>query len=320
MPCGKYRSTLCGGSSLTKKALSNIAASVRQRLLNIAKERSEDFQRILGRYALERFLYRLSCHPASHKFILKGALLFEIWEGSTYRPTRDADLLGVEKLSINQIKEIFSAICRQKVENDGLEFDPKSIRVADIREDQINGGIRVNTVGHLGQARITLQFDIGFGDVVIPQIEEKEFPVLLPFPAPRLQIYSRYSSVAEKFQAIVVLGMANSRMKDYYDLYILSQSYGFEGHIIYRAIAETFKKRKTEFPKTEPLGLTMTFLNDKSKQAYWKAWLERINRSADELTLDEVIKRLQQFLMPPAIALANNNPFKFTWLEGGPWS
>lgn len=107
-------------------------------------------------------------------------------------------------------------------------------------------------------------------------------------------------------------------MKDYYDLYLLSQSYGFEGHIIYRAIAETFKKRKTEFPKTEPLGLSITFLNDKSKQAYWKAWLERINRSADELTLDEAIKRLQQFLMPPAIALANNNSFKLTWLPGGP--
>lgn len=302
-----------------KKAPVNIASSVHQRLLNIAKERGEDFQRILGRYALERFLYRLSCHPAGKNFILKGALLFEIWGGSIYRPTRDADLLGIEELSITQIKQIFSGICQHKAQNDGLEFDPKSIRAEAIREDQVNGGIRISLVGHLGQARIPLQFDVGFGDIVIPRIEENEFPVLLSFPAPRLKIYSRYSFVAEKFQSIVVLGMANSRMKDYYDLYMLSQSYKFRGRIIYEAISETFKRRNTEIPKIEPLGLTISFYKDHSKQSLWRAWLKRIDKSADELSLDKVIKRLQRFLIPPVIACANSEPFQLDWSPGDLW-
>lgn len=305
---------------MTQKERTNLPASVFQRLLNIAKKRGEDFQRILGRYALERFLYRLSQNPEGENFVLKGALLFEIWDVPTFRPTRDADFLGTKTFSRDQIIELFSLICKQKAKNDGLKFHPESIRTSDIRGNQTYGGIQVNLTGHLGQARITLRFDVGFGDVIIPNIEKKVFPTLLSFPAPRLKIYSRYSFVSEKFQSIVVLGMANSRVKDYYDIYVLSESYGFKGPVIYEAVRETFKRRKTEFPKTEPLGLSGSFFKDRAKNAYWKSWLNRIDKSADDLTLEEVVQKLREFLLPISKSLINNEPFKLNWTPGGPWS
>lgn len=305
---------------MIKRNSVNIEASVNQRLLNIAKGKGEDFQRILVRYALERFLYRLYCSIEGQNFVLKGALLFEIWGGSVYRPTRDADLLSIEEIPPKRVKDIFKMSCLQKVDEDGLVFDPRSIRASTIRDEQTHGGIRIRLVGNLGPARIPLQFDVGFGDIVIPKIMEEEFPSLLSFPPPRIKAYSQYSFVAEKFQTIVVLGMANSRMKDYYDLFTLSHAFRFRGEILCKAISETFKKRQTDIPLDIPLGLSPSFYEDQSKQAFWSAWLTRIEKEPDELILKKVIKNLHRFLLPPVNACAKNILFKLNWSLRNQWS
>ena len=236
---------------MTKDRPRNLAASVRQRLMNLAREQNEDFQLVLTRYALERLLYRVSQSEHRDVFVLKGAMLFQLWRNQPHRPTRDLDLLGHGENSIPRFERIFCEICKLAVEDDGLMFGAKSVRGDTIKEDQDYEGLRFNLDCRLENARIPIQIDIGFGDVVTPGATEVTYPVLLDFPAPVLPAYSRESVVAEKFQAMVMLGIANSRMKDFYDLQILARQFEFQGAVLSQAMQATFGRRHT------PVGFTL---------------------------------------------------------------
>lgn len=228
---------------------SNVAASVRQRLLNRAREEGEDFQRLPVRYALERLLHRMSLSDWHDQFVLKGAFTFLLWQGTLHRPTRDLDLMGYGSPEPRAVEDVFRAIAgMDEGSEDGLQFDPSSVTAAPIRDQAEYGRIRVTLIAHLGSARIPLQVDIGFGDAITPDPEPATFPALLEFPAPRIRIYPRETVIAEKLHGMVRFGIANTRMKDYYDLWFLSAHFPFEGATLQRAIRATFQRRGTALP------------------------------------------------------------------------
>jgi predicted nucleotidyltransferase component of viral defense system len=283
---------------VTKERPRNLAASVRQRLLNISRTRGEDFQFVLTRYALERFLYRLSQSEHRDVFVLKGAMLFQLWGDQPHRPTRDLDLLGRGEISVPRFERIVREVCGTAVEDDGLTFDAESVHGAVIKEDQEYEGLRLTFEGHLENARIPIQVDIGFGDVVTPAAAEVNYPVLLDFPAPVLAAYSRESVVAEKLQAMVMLGMINSRMKDFYDLWILARQFDFQGPVLCEAIRATFERRRTIVPTDVPTALSAEFSQDQSKQAQWRAFVTKNKLDAGRIDLRDVAITLGEFLMP----------------------
>jgi hypothetical protein len=294
-------------------------ASIRARLLNQAKARGQEFNLILTRYALERLLYRLgaSCH--AERFLLKGSLLFDLWFDIPHRPTRDADLLGFGPAEPPALEAIFRELCAAVVApDDGLRFQPETIRVADIRKEARYGGIRVTLVGFLASARCPVQIDVGFGDAVTPDPEMVEYPTLLPeLPGPRLRAYPRETVVAEKLEALVSLGMANSRMKDYFDLWILASHADFDGEILTRAIRATFQRRATPIPEAVPFGLTEAFAQDRQKQIQWRAFLTR--NALDGLVLDAVLKQLRRFLLPALQAEKADERLPGHWHPGDGW-
>lgn len=278
-----------------------LAASIHARLLNRAKARAEDFNLILTRYALERFLYRLSLVPAREAYWLKGAMLFDLWFDVPHRPTRDADFLGFGPMDIEALAGTIREICAVAVD-DGMAFDPASITIEEIREDARYGGLRVRLLGRLGNARCTVQLDVGYGDAVTPGPEEAVYPTLLDdLPPPRLRVYPRAAVVAEKLEAIVSLGMANSRMKDFFDLRALAHEGVLDARLLGDAIAATFQRRGTDIPLEVPLGLSDEFARDAAKRAQWKAFLGK-NR-LDAPTLGEVIEEVRRFVAEP-LALA----------------
>lgn len=298
----------------------NIAASVRQRLLNASRARREDFQVTLTRYALERLLYRLSKSTHRDQFIIKGAMLFSVWNEVPHRPTRDLDLLSFGASDIPRLEGVFSEIVNTEVEPDGLEFFAESVRGGRIKEDQEYEGVRLNIQARLEQARLSLQIDIGFGDAVMPAPEEIEYPTLLAdLPAPRLRAYSRYSVVAEKFQAMVMLGVANTRMKDFFDVWTLARSFDFDGRVLCQAMKVTFERRETELPSTAPMALTLEFYEDRTKQSQWEAFLKRSQLAAQSTTLDEVAAVLRDFLLPPASAVVEGKSFYARWTPTMGW-
>jgi hypothetical protein len=274
-----------------------LVASIHARLLNLAKARGEDFNMVLTRYAIERFLYRLSLVPARDVYWLKGALLFDLWFDVPHRPTRDADFLGFGPADTEVLASTIREIC-VVVADDGMEFDPASITTEEIREDARYGGLRVRLVGRLGNARCTVQLDVGYGDAVTPGPEEAIYPTLLDDqPPPRLRVYPREAVAAEKLEAIVSLGMANSRMKDYFDLRALAHEGVLDTPLLGDAIAATFQRRGTAVPVDVPLGLSDEFARDAAKRAQWKAFLGK-NR-LDAPTLDEVIGEIRRFVTEP---------------------
>jgi predicted nucleotidyltransferase component of viral defense system len=200
----------------------NVAASVRQRLLNYSTTIKADPNLVLIWYGIERLLYRLSLSPHRDKFVLKGAMLFRVWSGTNFRATKDLDLLGFVREEAEPLRQIFVSICEQEVEDDGLVFDASSVQVSEIRDDQEYGGFRLSLSAKLGTARVPIQVDVGIGDAITPAPQTTDFPTMLNQPQPHIRIYPRETVVAEKVDAIVQLGMANSRMKDYYDLWFLS--------------------------------------------------------------------------------------------------
>jgi len=300
-----------------KKSVVNLAASVRQRLLNLASEGKEDFGLVLSRYGLERFLYRLSVSAHRDSFVLKGALLLQIWTEETYRPTRDLDLLG-KGMPNQSYQTIFSDVCSQEVEDDGLSFIPETIRVERIRDEEAYEGVRVLLEVRLGNARIPLQVDVGFGDAIVPGPAELEFPTLLNFPAPKLNAYSKESVVAEKFEAMVKLGMANSRMKDFYDLWVLAQRFEFESATLAAAIQATFARRKTALPIPLPLAFQTDFYKGPGKRTQWKAFLRKSGLNA-ESSLEETVRVIREFVMPIVQGISNGDRKKKIWNAGGPW-
>lgn len=304
---------------MSAKQLKDVAASVRQRLYDLAKEHGEDFQLTLIRYALERLLYRLSKSSHRNRFVLKGAMLLTVWGGASYRATRDLDLLGRGDNGVKDLEAAFREICQTPVEDDGLEFVIDSIHGEGIAEDQEYQGVRLSFEARLSVAKIPIQVDIGFGDAVQPQPESLAYPAMLNFPAPTLLSYPREAVVAEKYQAMVVLGMANSRMKDFYDVSFLARQFDFDGARLCAAIRATFDRRNTPLPSEKPLPLTEEFFDDRAKLTQWGAFLKKTGVGESGASLSEVVALLQAFLWPPTVALVERRAFKHSWPARGPW-
>jgi hypothetical protein len=278
----------------------NIGASVRARLLDRARAERSDFQVLLTRYALERLLYRLSVSPHRDHFILKGAMLFVTWVDDPFRPTRDLDLLGYGDSEADAIAETFRAICSQPVEDDGVTFDVVTLLAAAIREEAEYGGVRVRTTATIAGARIPIQVDIGFGDVVTPAPVEVDYPTLLDAPTPHLRVYPVETVVAEKFDAIVALGIANSRLKDFYDLWLIAKTFDLDRSVLATAVHNTFDRRQTALPSDTPLGLSDAYAETWDNQ--WRAFLGRERMAAAPQGLATVLEELRRFLLPLAEA------------------
>jgi len=304
---------------MKQKGKTNIAASVQQRLLNLSKLKGEDPNLIFIRYAVERLLYRISRSKHSTKFILKGAMLLSIWMGKPHHPTKDIDLLGFGDASADGIRNIFRDICQVEVKPDGMEFKAESIQITEIREDLEYPGQRVKLEGRLGNARINTQIDIGFGDSVVPNPTQIEYPTLLNMPTPRIRVYPPETVVAEKFESMVSRGMLNSRMKDYYDLRMMAKEFRFDGNSLTKAIKATFTRRGIAIPKNTPIAITEEFFLDTDKNTQWQAFLRNSRLDEKDLTLSQVIDDIRRFLMPLVIAAANNRPFRKSWAVGGSW-
>jgi predicted nucleotidyltransferase component of viral defense system len=277
----------------------NMGASVRARLLKLAKERNQPNDLLLTRYALERLLYRLSNTKHCERFVLKGAMLMTTWFEDPFRPTRDLDLLGFGDPDPQAMLAIFREICTVEID-DGVSFDVEALAVDLIREELEYGGLRIKTDAEIAGARVRIVIDIGFGDAIEPGAAEVDLPVLLDLPAPRLRAYPKETVIAEKFQAMVVLGRANSRMKDLYDIWLLSRAYEFKGDGLARAIAATFARRKTPVPADPTYALTRAFADDRAKQQQWASFVGSIG--AELPPLAEIINELAAFLIPQAHA------------------
>jgi predicted nucleotidyltransferase component of viral defense system len=297
----------------------NTAASIRDRLLVLARERREDFQLLLTQYGLERLLYRLSQSGYRDRFILKGPMLLELWGDEPHRATRDVDFLAFGDNSEAGLQEVFRKLCSIPVEDDGLTLIADSVQVEVIRDVTEYGGIRVRLFGDLAGARVPIQADIGFGDAVTPEAQEIEYPTLLGNPAPYLRAYPRETVVAEKFQALVNLGTANSRMKDFYDLWVIAREFDFDGETLSGAIRNTFSRRRTPLLEQTPSGLSAEFHEDAQKNNQWNAFLRKGNLAANPPSLTEVCGFLERFLLPPTQAARQEHEFMAKWEAGGPW-
>lgn len=276
--------------------LINIGASVRDRLLAKARTEKLDFNLLLTRYTLERILYRLSISQQRDQFLLKGALLFDLWFDVPHRPTRDADLLGFGSAEIPLLEETFREICRIDV-SDGMVFLPDTVKGAEIRKEANYAGVRITLMGMLDSARCPVQIDVGYGDAVVPGPDDVRYPTLLTdMPEPQLRAYPRYTVVAEKLEALASLGMLNSRLKDYFDLWILARQSDFEGQLLTLAVAATFDRRGTEVPQGVPMGLSDEFIEDDQKQKQWQAFLRK--NALVAMPLAAIVNDLRRFLLP----------------------
>lgn len=281
-----------------RPAARNMGASVRQRLLNLSRAGGgPPFSILLTRYVLERLLYRLSLTPHASQFILKGAMLATAWFPDSFRQTRDVDLLGFGASDPDAVLAAFREICAIPLD-DGVEIDAARLRADLIREALEYSGLRLRTIAAVASARVNIVIDIGFGDATEPGIEDVVLPVLLGQPAPRLRAYARETVIAEKFQALVVLGLANSRYKDFYDLWVLSRAFTFDDGRLARAIRATFDRRRTEIPAEPPDALTPAFAGDPMKRQQWSNYIEDLG--SPNLDLSLVASELAIFLMSHA--------------------
>ena len=303
---------------MTVKNISNLSASVHARLQNLARATKRPFQELLQYYAMERFLYRLSTTPHRARFVLKGALMLHVWDAPLARATKDLDFLGRLDNSLENLEGVVREVCTTEVEPDGMVFDPATVKTERIKEDADYEGVRARFVGLLGKARIAMQIDVGFGDVVTPGEETITYPVLLDFPAPELAGYPRETVVAEKFQAMVYLRTLNSRMKDFYDVWLLASQYAFEGALLAKAIAATFTNRETSIDAA-PIAFTPDFTEQASTLAQWTAFRNRLPNTGCPAKLSQVVTFLDEFLLPIARACESGESFDRRWSPGGPW-
>ncbi len=300
-----------------QREITNVAASVRTRLLDLARRQGVEFQLILSRFATERFLYRLGASRHGERFVLKGATLFRLWSDEQPRATWDLDLLGRGSNTIADVVAVVSELCGIHAD-DGIEFDPDSITGEEIRVPDEYSGIRVRLEARLADARIPVQVDVGFGNAVVPPPKWEIFPTLLEHDPPRILAYSRDAVVAEKLETAVSLGVTNSRMKDFYDLHRLASSAEFDGPTLVEAVRATFGRRQTPLPDKEPLVLTAEFLTAPEREVQWRAFLRRGRLEAPP-DARELVEDLREFLLPVLKAAASGREFPATWHPGGPW-
>lgn len=307
---------------MTKKAKTNIAASVRQRLLNQSRlGDGQNLQRLLVRYAIERLLYRLSQSASRGKFVLKGASLFAIWANTPFRSTGDVDFLGFGPNDIQTARKTFADLCKLKVADDGLVFDPASIRVETMREEEEYRGLRIRLNAALGTAVIAVQVDVGFGDTIHPEPIELVYPTILTdMPAARIRAYPPETVIAEKFEAMVRFGDLTSRLKDHYDLWVISRTFPFDMDVLIEAITSTFKHRGTEIPTAMPAPLTAAFAADRAKLALWTAFLTRTAPTHVPPSLGHLIEDLHIFLAPVLTACATRSATTDHWIPTAGWS
>lgn len=296
----------------------DIGASVRARLLHLARTRGEDFQLLLTRYVNERLLYRLAASDYATQFVVKGATLFTAWTGNAHRATRDIDLLGFGSSAEDDLLRIFASVLATSVPDDGVRFDAASLSIGAIREGQEYGGHRIEMIARITSAQVRVQVDIGFGDAITPNALELNFPTVLDFPAPRLRAYPRETVVAEKLDAMVQLGIANTRMKDFYDLALLARGFEFEGSVLVRAIRNTFERRRTQLPSELPVALTDVFSTDASKRSQWSGFVRKAGVQNGE-TLEATVARIRSFVEAPLACARSGASMETHWLAGGPW-
>jgi len=303
---------------MSKREIKNIEHSVHQRLLDRARKENRPFDELLQYFAMERFLYRLSKSNYRDSFVLKGALLLTVWEIPVTRPTRDIDFLGITDNSVENIVTIVKKIIRTEVERDGLDFDESTVTGERITENAAYEGVRVRIRGSLGKTNITLQLDIGFGDIIIPEAVCIHYSSILGFPAPILRGYSKESMIAEKLEAMVKLGIFNSRVKDFYDIWLLSRQFDFECRVLAEAISKTFTKRNTAIP-SKISSLIHELKNDLSKKKQWAGFIRKnkLNNAPDELSI--VLDDISSFLSLPIKVINERHPCKYRWNASVSW-
>lgn len=296
-----------------------LAHSIRARLVGKAKEQGIEAQLLLERYALHRFLFRLSESNHADRFLLKGAQLMLVWMGESARTTRDADLLGFGEITDSELGSIVSEICEESVVDDGMVFLPDSIRVTAIREETAYGGRRVKLQARLGNARLPIQIDVGIGDAVSPEPEWVELPQMLDLPAPRLRAYRPETSIAEKLETIAARGLINSRLKDYFDIYVLSAHESFDLRTLADAIRSTFERRGTAIPPELPEGLTQTYVEGPGRELQWRSFLEKSGVANIPDELGSIVESIATFLEPAMAEARGEETEARRWPPGGPW-
>lgn len=299
----------------------NISASIRDRLFNRAKAEGTDFQLFLDRYACERFLYRLGESKVRDRCILKGASLLALWMEEPYRATRDVDLLAFGANDGETIREVMATICNVACPEDGLFFDISTLKVSQAGEGRQYGGQSATMTAFLEKSRCNVRVDFGFGDVVLPGPIEEPLPTLIKgLPPPVLKTYPKEAAIAEKFEAMIHLGNRNSRMKDFYDVWALSEAFSFDGAVLLEAVAGCFNRRNTHWTEEMPEALTSAFYSGPERQERWGAY----GRGGELLSpppgsFEEVGQRIQSFLGPIRDSVMAGEPFEMRWPAGGPW-
>ncbi len=301
------------------KTEKNRAESIRHRLRNLLRERREDIQFGLQRYAIERFLYRLGVSPHRETFILKGAALFAVWGGSIYRPTRDLDFTGYCGPDEEEVLSAIRDICVVPNMPDEVLFDPDTLSASPIRNDSQYQGLRIQLRATLGESQIPIQIDIGFGDAIEPSAQDMDYPTLLNDPSPRVRVYPQEAVLAEKLHTMILQGERNSRYKDFYDMYTLTRQFEFKGEVLAKAITATFERRQTEISDFKPSAFETWFYADPVRAQQWRAYLITNNLSGPPEDFHIVGKSIIGFLMPVWTALVVKQFFHGTWPQGGPW-
>lgn len=302
---------------MTRGPSPDVAVSVRSRLLELARRDGVEFQLMLTEFGIERLLYRLGASAHAGSFVLKGAVLFRLWSAERGRATWDLDLLGSGDGSVERVVGVVDEVCKVP-SDDGLTFDHESIAGETIRAEEEYEGVRVRLEARLAGAKVPMQLDVAFGDVVHPAPRRRIYPTLLGHTPPRILAYPREAVVSEKLEAILSLGVTNSRMKDFYDLYRLALSFPFEGRVLLRSIHRTFARRRTDFPASEPAEFAPGFLGAPERRTQWQALVRR-GRLAAPADPQRVSVVLGRFLGPVLGAAAAGSAFAQSWEPGGPW-
>lgn len=302
-----------------KKDIKNLPASVKARLQNKAKETNRPFSEILQYYGMERFLYRFSCSEYVDKFILKGALMFTVWQIPERRATLDIDFLAYYDHQIASIEKVMKKVCELKVEPDGLVFDAETVKGQLIKENADYEGVRIKFIGFLERSRIPMQIDVGFGDVIYPRPIVIDYPAILDFSKPHLRGYPAESVVSEKFEAMVKLGLLNSRMKDFYDLWLMMHQFNFNGSHLVEALRKTFKRRKTPIPRDRPFFAEEIYDERSDRQTLWRAFLKKGDIKLAPERLSDTAREIEGFLTEPLDAIKNDDKFNKAWKILGSW-